>query len=61
MPFTTNLLLQSLPDPEQRALDAKLELMEIKQQKVLFDVREVVSDVYFPFDACVSLVVPLST
>jgi CRP-like cAMP-binding protein len=59
--FTTNLLLEALPDSERRALDPYLKQVELHQHDVLFDIRDTIRDVYFPLDAVVSLVVPLST
>jgi hypothetical protein len=34
---------------------------ELKQQRLLFDIRDAITDVYFAADAVVSLVIPLST
>jgi CRP-like cAMP-binding protein len=59
--FTTNLLLEALPDTERRVLDPYLKQVELHQHDVLFDLRDTIRDVYFPLDAVVSLVVPLST
>jgi CRP-like cAMP-binding protein len=61
MSYTSNLLLDSLPEPQRKALLANLKPVDLKQHRVLFDVREAVETVYFPFDAVVSLVLPLST
>jgi hypothetical protein len=36
-------------------------LRPVKQHRVLFDVREIVTEVYFLTDAVVSLVIPLAT
>jgi len=55
------LLLEALPEAERRALTPFLSHTEIKQQQVLFDVGDEVAKIYFPTDAVVSLVVPLST
>lgn len=57
----TNLLLQTLPDSERRALAPHLAQVELKQHHILFDIRDTISDVYFATDAVVSLVIPLST
>jgi len=35
-------------------------LPELQQHKILFGIRDTVSDVYFAIDAVVSLVIPLS-
>jgi CRP-like cAMP-binding protein len=59
--FTTNLLLEALPDTERRALDPHLKPVELHQHEVLFEIRDTIHDLYFPLDAVVSLVVPLST
>jgi CRP-like cAMP-binding protein len=61
MPYTTNTLLQSLPETERKAFAALLTPCDLKQHDILFDVREAVTVVYFPINAAVSLVVPLST
>jgi CRP-like cAMP-binding protein len=59
--FTTNLLLEALPDAERRALDPYLKHAALHQHDVLFEIRDTLHDLYFPMDAVVSLVVPLST
>lgn len=61
MSFAANLLLGSLPKPQRDTLVANLKPVELKQQTVLYEVREAVDTVTFPFDAVVSLVLPLST
>jgi len=61
MPFNTNLLLEALPDNERSALQVHLQPAELSQQQILFDVGDTIDAVYFPTDAVVSLVVPLST
>ena len=43
------------------ALDPYLKLVLLHQHDVLFEMRDTIRDVYFPVDAVVSLVVPLST
>ena len=60
MPFNTNLLLEALPDDERSALQVHLRPSELSQQQILFDVGGTIDAVYFPTDAVVSLVVPLS-
>jgi CRP-like cAMP-binding protein len=54
-------LLAALPDLERQALHSVLTRVEIKQHEILFDVRQTVDHVYFPIDAVISLVIPLST
>jgi len=54
-------LLESLPASERRALEPHLVATSIKQHDVLFEVRDLITGIYFPIDAVVSLVVPLST
>ena len=61
MPFNTNLLLEALPNNERSALQVHLQPAELSQQQILFDVGDTIDAVYFPTDAVVSLVVPLST
>jgi CRP-like cAMP-binding protein len=61
MSHTNNLLLNSLSQSPRDALLARLKPVELSQHRVLFDVHEAVETVYFPFDAVVSLVIPLST
>lgn len=61
VPSKTNLLLEVLPDAERRALAPYLRRTELKQHQILFDIRDALAKVYFPLDAVVSLVVPLST
>jgi hypothetical protein len=46
---------------EMPALASHLSRVELQQHKILFDVRDTVTDVYFAIDAIVSLVIPLST
>jgi len=61
LPHTTNLLLKALLDAEHEALTSHFTHVELPQHKILFDIRDTVSNVYFPIDAVVSLVIPLST
>lgn len=61
MHFKTNLLLDALPLGEHQALASHLTQIELKQHEIPFDVRDTVREVYFPIDAVVSLVIPLST
>ena len=57
----TNVLLAALPEAECKALAPHLKHTELKQQQILFDVRDVVTEIYFVIDAVVSLVTPLDT
>jgi CRP-like cAMP-binding protein len=57
----TNLLLESLPANEKRALAPHLVSAKVEQHSILFGVRELITDIYFPIDAVISLVVPLSS
>lgn len=61
MSFTTNLLLEALPADERSALQSQLRSEELAQHKILFDVRDTIKEVFFPIDAAISLVIPLST
>jgi CRP-like cAMP-binding protein len=61
MPFKSNLLLDALGDLERHSLVPHLARRELKQRQILFDVREAVNKIYFPTDAVISLVIPLST
>src|SRR3954463_12088446 len=61
MAHTVNLILDSLPAAEQDALKAHLQFVNLPQHLVLYDVRTAVDFTYFPMDAVISLVVPLST
>jgi len=49
-----------LPDLANRALVARLTPTELKQHQVLFDVGDAVTQLHFPIDAVVSLVMPLA-
>ena len=61
MPQKTNLLLEALPDAERRALAPHLAALQLEQHQVLFEIRDTICQVYFPVDAVISLVLPLST
>jgi CRP-like cAMP-binding protein len=61
MPYKSNRLLDALPEDTRRAVMSRLMHRELQQHHVLFDVRALVSEVHFPLDAVVSLVVPLAT
>jgi CRP-like cAMP-binding protein len=54
-------LLDALPEAERRALAPHLNVAELDQHEILYDIRQSVSKVYFPSTAAVSLVVPLSS
>jgi hypothetical protein len=60
MPFKSNLLLDALGDLERHSLVPHLVRRELKQRQILFDIREAVNKIYFPTDAVISLVIPLS-
>jgi CRP-like cAMP-binding protein len=57
----TNLLLASLSAADLKLLEPHLRLLDLQQQKILFEAGESVSTVYFPYDAVISLVVAVST
>ena len=59
MAHQTNLLLQLFNPDERQALGLSENL--VKQHTVLVDVNELIERIYFPLDAVVSLVVPLSS
>ena len=61
MPQKSNRLLDALPETTRRAVMSGLTHTELDQHRVLFDVREAITVVYFPIDAVISLVIPLST
>jgi CRP-like cAMP-binding protein len=61
MPYKSNRLLDALPEATRRDVLSILTQRELKQHDILFDVRELVSEVHFPIDSVVSLVVPLVT
>jgi CRP-like cAMP-binding protein len=46
---------------DRQAVERHLKPAELKQQQILFDIREAISKIYFPINAAVSLVVPLAT
>jgi CRP-like cAMP-binding protein len=56
-----NLLLASLARSDFKLLEPHLKPVDLKQHDILFNPGDTVSTVYFPYDAIVSLVVPLST
>src|ERR1043166_8332572 len=57
----TNFLLKALPQAERDALAPHLTFIETKQHTILHEIRDTVTHAYFPTDAVVSLVAPLST
>jgi hypothetical protein len=61
MPYKTNRLLDALPENARRAVMPRLTHKELKQHTIIFDVRELISEVHFPIDSVVSLVIPLVT
>ena len=61
VPENKNHLLEALPEADRRALAPYLRRTEAKQHDLLFDVRDIIREVYFPLDAVVSLVIPLRT
>jgi CRP-like cAMP-binding protein len=61
MIYKTNLILESLPQAERDALQAHLTPVATRQHTLLQEIRDTVTHAYFPIDAVVSLVVPLST
>src|SRR6266567_3025389 len=58
---TSNLILKSLSPKDFKILEPQLKPVDLPQGKILFDPGDAVDAVYFPQDAVVSLVVPLST
>src|SRR5690242_8934316 len=60
MPHSTNSILEALPRAERDALHPFLSHIELTQRTVLYDVNTTIETVYFPTDAAVSFVVPLS-
>ena len=61
MSFSTNLLLEALPLDERGVLQSILQSEDLAQHNILFDVRDTIKAVYFPIDAAISLVIPLSS
>jgi CRP-like cAMP-binding protein len=61
MAHKANLILDSLPPAERDALTPHLIALETKQHSILQEIRDTVTHAYFPVDAVISLVVPLST
>jgi CRP-like cAMP-binding protein len=57
---TTNHLLAALPSIVGRTLTLTMKRHLLNKDQVLFDVREPIRSVYFPINAVVSLLVPLS-
>ena len=57
---STNLLLTALPGHVAYSLRPSLKRAVLCPRQVLFDVREPITRVYFPLNAVVSLLVPLS-
>src|SRR6185437_13458734 len=61
MPYKTNRLLDALPDTARKAVTSRLTQRELKQHQVIAEFRELVTEVHFPIDAVISLVIPLAT
>jgi len=61
MAHSTNVILQALPQSERDVLSPLFKQRVLNQQDILFDVRQEMETVFFPFDAVISLVVPLSS
>jgi CRP-like cAMP-binding protein len=61
VPPNTNLLLDYASASDRQALAPCLRAVQLNQHQILFEVSDTVTDVYFPTDAVISLVVPLST
>ncbi len=61
MPHNNNLLLEALPQQERQAVKGLLKQTELKHHQVVFDVHDSVGEIYFPANAVISLVIPLST
>jgi hypothetical protein len=59
MSHSTNKILASLPENERRVLQPLLSSGLLNQHHVIVDVRATITTVVFPFDAVVSLVIPL--
>jgi hypothetical protein len=55
-----NLLLTALPSRVAHSLWPSLKRAVLSPRQVLFDVREPIGRVYFPVNAVVSLLIPLS-
>src|SRR5262245_46204457 len=60
MVVPTNHLLAALPSSVGHAVTPRLKRAVLHPNQVLFDVREPIRRVYFPLDAVVSLLIPLS-
>ena len=56
----TNLLLSPLPNSLAHAFMPRLKREVLRQHQVLFDLRGPIRKVYFPLNAVISLVIPLS-
>lgn len=60
MAASTNLLLTALSSRVAHSLGPSLKRAVLSPRQVLFDVREPIRSVYFPVNAVVSLLIPLS-
>jgi CRP-like cAMP-binding protein len=61
MAHATSTFIDSLPADDRSWLLSRLDPVLLMQHRVLFDVHDTIRHVYFPIDAVVSLVLPLST
>jgi CRP-like cAMP-binding protein len=61
MPNSGNLLLASLSDSDLAFLQPHLKSVHLEHERILFEARSEVKDVYFPTGSVVSLVVTLSS
>lgn len=61
MALVSNLILDSMAEPQRKTLFAKLKQVVLQQHHILFEPHTEMDTVYFPLDAVVSLVVPLAT
>jgi CRP-like cAMP-binding protein len=57
---STNLFLAALPVNVVRSIECSLKCATVREGDVLLDVRERIRRVYFPLNAVISMVVPLS-
>ena len=61
MAHSTNLILEALPASERQTLSPLLRPDTLRQHEILFESRQLMERIYFPFDAVVSLVVTLTS
>jgi CRP-like cAMP-binding protein len=60
-PYSSNLLLESLPSSDVAVLQPHLKFVDLPQETVLFELGAAINRVYFPHNGIVSLVVELAT